>query len=223
MYVFYYANINTLIIYFFLIMTLYSADVLDVAQPVSTSAPKKEKKPATEKQLAALAKAQETRKRKREEKEQAEAETLRLALEEEKKKADLAEAAEEKKRVAKEKRAAKRKEKQVAVQEKTPSHSEESVSEAVDEAVKHLETPPKPATSTSNEPPAWFQQYVAGVKKEEAKISREKKPQKQIKKEAKQVAQTQWADGFTRDRVQNEVDLHMSRMYQMMFGNRRMK
>jgi putative alpha-1,2-mannosidase len=72
-------------------------------------------------------------------------------------------------------------------------------------------------------PPVWFKQYVAGVKKEEAKVSKEKKPQRQIQEEAHQVAEHQWKDGFTRDRVRNEVDNHMSRMYHMMFGGRRLK
>jgi hypothetical protein len=85
-------------------MTLYSADVLDLAKPVLDKKVKKGKKAAatgevetvpepevvetveeapkkkvpTEKQLAALAKAQETRKRKREEEELAKAEVIRL-------------------------------------------------------------------------------------------------------------------------------------------------
>jgi hypothetical protein len=69
-------------------------------------------------------------------------------------------------------------------------------------------------------PPAWFKQYVAGVKKEESKVSNDKKPQRQIQLEANEVAEHQWKDGFTRDRVRNEVDNHMSRMYQMMFGKK---
>ena len=93
-----------------------------------------------------------------------------------------------------------------------------TMEETIDREVKKMKK-----NSSDNEPPIWFKQYVAGVKKEEAKISREKKPKKQIQQEAREVAQTSWADGFTRDRVRNEVDGHMSRMYQMMFGGRRMK
>ena len=82
-------------------MTLYSADVLDLAKPVVDKKVKKgkkalvpevvvapepeavveeapKKKVPTEKQLAALAKAQETRKRKREEEELAKTELARL-------------------------------------------------------------------------------------------------------------------------------------------------
>lgn len=214
-------------------MTLYSADVLDLAKPISKKgkgkkieepepehfepAPVKEKKAPTEKQLAALAKAQETRKRKREEAEQAkvaaeEAVKAAAAAEEEKKKA-----AEAKKEAAREKRRAK---KEAKKQLPTPA---ESMDEEIDRAIEEIAPEPKKVKSDDNEPPSWFKQYVAGVKKEEAKISREKKPKKQIQQEAVEVAQKNWSDSFTRDRVRNEVDGHMSRMYQMMFAGRRMK
>ena len=216
-------------------MTLYSADVLDLAKPVpkkgkgkkEESVPdiqpepvKKEKKPASEKQLAALAKAQETRKRKREEAEEAKNAAAKLEQERIEKEKQEQLAKEEKKLAQKEKRRLKKLEKSAptpppTVASSTSSHNELTLDQAIDHEVKKIKS--------DNEPPAWFKQYVAGVKKEEAKISREKKPKKQIQKEAQEVAETQWADGFTRDRVRNEVDGHMSRMYQMMFGGRRMK
>lgn len=240
-------------------MTLYSADFLDVAKPVETikkkgkkvaqesletpvveenadiapMALKKEKKPATEKQLAALKKAQEARKVKREELEKSklaetEAAEKMKTLQEEKEKSLIA-----KKELLKEKRRLKREEKK---QGPTPeASSEESVdgmSHAVDEAVAQVaEVADKPKVTkrkrvqdqTEDTPPAWFKKYVAGVKKEEGVISKEKKPSKQIRIEADKTAEIQWADKFTRNRVQNEVDGHMSRMYQMMFGSRRMK
>lgn len=220
-------------------MTLYSADVLDLAKPVPKKgkgkkesqpepesepkqiepAPVKEKKTPSEKQLAALAKAQESRKRKREEAEAAKvaaenAEKARIAAEEEKKKA-----LEAKKEAAREKRRAKK---------QLPSPAE-SMDEEIDRAVEAI-APPKKKTKTvpkatvdESGPPAWFKQYVAGVKKEEAKISHEKKPKKQIQQESEDIAQKNWSDSFTRDRVRNEVDGHMSRMYQMMFAGRRLK
>jgi hypothetical protein len=226
-------------------MTLYSADVFDLAKPVlkkgkgkKTAAvepvpvleqsatetavavlekPVKEKKPPTEKQLAALAKAQESRKRKREEAEQAKLTALEVqkaaaAAEEEKKRLN-----ELKKLAAKEKRLAKKQQQQVP----TPA---QSLDEEIDVAVKELApAPKKQKVVDENEPPAWFKQYVAGVKKEEDKMSSEKKPKKQIQKEAVEVAQKNWNDEFTRHRVRNEVDGHMSRMYQMMFAGRKMK
>jgi hypothetical protein len=212
-------------------MTLYSADVFDLAKPVPkkgkgkktelaqpTPAPEqvsetavavlekpvKEKKPPTEKQLAALAKAQESRKRKREE-----AEQLKLAAEESKKAA--IEAEEEKKRIADLKKAAAREKRLAKKQTPTPA---ESMDDEIDVAVKDLiPTVKKQKITDDTEPPAWFKQYVAGVKKEEDKISTEKKPKKQIQKEAVEVAQKNWNDEFTRHRVRNEVDGHMSRMY----------
>jgi len=134
------------------------------------------------------------------------------AAEEEKKRV-----AELKKLAAKEKRLAKKQQQQVP----TPA---ESLDEEIDDAVKELvHVPKKQKVADDNEPPAWFKQYVAGVKKEEDKISTEKKPKKQIQKEAVEVAQKNWNDEFTRHRVRNEVDGHMSRMYQMMFAGRKMK
>jgi len=222
-------------------MTLYSADVFDLAKPVPKKgkgkAPvgevkepeipvekeKKEKKAPTEKQLAALAKAQETRKRKREEAESATVAAQKLEQERIDKETEVKQKKEQKKQEQKEKRRQKKIEKGPATPPPTEVSSsngseELSLEEAIDHEVKKMKT-----SSSNSDPPTWFKQYVAGVKKEEAKISREKKPKKQIQEEAREVAQTSWADGFTRDRVRNEVDGHMSRMYQMMFGGRRMK
>jgi len=208
-------------------MTLYSADVLDIAKPVAKKGKGKKniekekaievqepepevvevaptKKQPTEKQLAALAKAQESRKRKREEAEKVKQELL-----------DAEKQKEQKKQEVKEKRKAKKIQKLV-----TPPPS---LDEEIDRAVEELTVKPSEPKHNDNEPPSWFKQYVSGVKKEEAKISREKKPKKQIQQEAVEVAQKNWNDSFTRDRVRNEVDGHMSRMYQMMFAGRRMK
>lgn len=41
----------------------------------------------------------------------------------------------------------------------------------------------------------------------------EKVPAKKVKEEAKEAATKSWNHGLTRNRVQNEVDSHMSRMY----------
>lgn len=69
-------------------------------------------------------------------------------------------------------------------------------------------------------PPLWFEKYIQGVKKEEAMVKTEKVPAKQVKIEAQEVAQKSWDDGLTRDRVTNEVDNHMNRMYSMIFSRR---
>lgn len=70
----------------------------------------------------------------------------------------------------------------------------------------------------TDEPPAWFKKYVAGVKNEESQHQSARKPKKEIAKEADQMAAQQWGNGLVRDRVRNEVDQHMSRMYQMIFN-----
>lgn len=61
--------------------------------------------------------------------------------------------------------------------------------------------------------PLWFAKYVEGVKKEQAAMKSEKVPAKKVKEEAKEAAAKSWNHGLTRNRVQNEVDSHMSRMY----------
>lgn len=232
---------------------LYSANVMDVAKPIEkkgakkkskkqeevTPEPvvevkeeevKKEKKPLTEKQLAAL----ENRKRKREEakaeKEAAKkAEEEAIAAKEAEIKAKEEEilqkkaAMKEKRRLAKEQRFKELTEK--AQQEVSPpasGASSDGLSEALDTEIKKIARKPKKARDES-EPPAWFQKYVAGVKQEEAKQGQQRIPKRQVEEQARTVAQEQWRDGLTRDRVQNEVDSHMSRMYGMIFNNRRFK
>jgi hypothetical protein len=103
----------------------------------------------------------------------------------------------------------------------TPPDTSADGNESVEDIIASvLNEPKKKHRVEESTPPAWFKQYVAGVKKEESKVSNDKKPQRQIQLEANEVAENQWKDGFTRDRVRNEVDNHMSRMYQMMFGKK---
>jgi hypothetical protein len=67
-------------------------------------------------------------------------------------------------------------------------------------------------------PPQWFAKYVEGVKKEQATLKPEKVAPKQIKQEAQETASKSWNNGLTRNRVENEVNGHMSRMYSMIFS-----
>lgn len=62
-------------------------------------------------------------------------------------------------------------------------------------------------------PPQWFAKYVEGVRQEQATLKPEKVGKKKIKAEAKEAASKSWNNGLTRNRVQNEVDSHLSRMY----------
>lgn len=97
---------------------------------------------------------------------------------------------------------------------KTRKRKQVTIEEQVDQAVAEL-----PADNSKDiEPPQWFKKYVAGVKNEESQHRSPKKAKRVIAKEANQVATEQWGNGFVRDRVRNEVDQHMSRMYQMIFN-----
>lgn len=227
-------------------MTLYSADVMDIAKPVEkkqrkkkepltppnseveshTQNEKKEKKPMTEQQKAALEKAKAARLAKKLEREAAkkqeqEAQEAQSKAAQEQEAAALAkkEAAKEKRRQARLKRKADQaldKEIDTAVKEvaseRPTSTSEVEVPQAPPAKVKKARKARNPA-----EPPTWFSKYIEGVKREQSS-SGEKKPVKQIQQEAQQEAKAKWDNGMVRDRLQNEVDGHMNRMYSMIFG-----
>lgn len=205
-------------------MTLYSANVLELATPVPKKGKKgakaiepapamepttseapaaKPKRVASEKQLAALAKGQETRKRKREEALAAKVAEEELIKSKEQeiasKEAELQKKVEERK----EKRKAKALEKK---QTETPAPTEPSVAGTDDSLVKEIEADlaPKPkrkrAVKSDEVPPKWFSQYVSGVKGEEARIADVKKPRKVVAQEARETAASSWNDGLTRNR-----------------------
>jgi hypothetical protein len=170
----------------------------------------------------------EARKRKREE---AEAEKIAEQEAINQKKNEVAEKEKEiaeKKAAQAEKRRLKREAKKGEIQEATPSNTSAEVDQAIEEVMeekpkaKKVKKTKTVAVNTSNEPPAWFQKYVEGVNKEQNLLNREKKPAKQVKIESQEVAAKSWNDGLTRDRVQQEVDGHMGRMYNMMFGARKL-
>ncbi len=226
-------------------MTLYAADVMDIAKPVekkqrkkkepltpppsetehpTQSAPKKEKKPMTEAQKAALEKAKEARLKKKQEKEEAakvaaaaKAAEEAIASKQEQEALAKKEAAKEKRRLARQKRKADQmlaNEIDTAVKEvskRAESTSEVSVPQAPPAKVKKPRKVRNP-----DEPPTWFSKYIEGVKREQS--VGEKKPVKQIQQEAQEVAKAKWDNGMVRDRLQNEVDSHMNRMYSMIFG-----
>lgn len=68
--------------------------------------------------------------------------------------------------------------------------------------------------------PQWFNKYVESVQKERQQLSETKVPAKQLKIESQEVAKKRWEDGLTRDRVHDEMNNHMSRMYKMIFSGR---
>lgn len=227
-------------------VSLYSADISDIAVPVKKEkkirskknvpqtpppsenndtpdgssneqvpVPSKPKKQATEKQLAALAKAQETRKRKREEKLAEEAKQLQDQKDQEAKVVKEEEEKQAKKEAAKEKRRLLREAKKA-----TPSLAgTETTTDIIEKAVEEVT---KTKRRKIDSPPSWFKNYVNSVKMEEATQEPVPRPKKEIKKEAHAQAESKWQDGFVRDNVQNETDRHMAKMYSMIFGTRQM-
>ena len=228
-------------------MTLYKADFLALhGEAVKSTKPKKGKKedsvetveeeerpttggkqlpvkpPKTEKQLAALERARENRKRKRMEAEEAELKTVEDAKKAvEAKEQEIA----QKKAEQKEKRRLKKEAREK--QEATPST--DGISEAVEEMVSEkpkkdvkIRQPKKAkvVNESIDDPPAWFKKYIEGHEIEKNMLSKEKRPVQVIKKESKQVASDAWADDMTRDRVNQERDNHMSRMYASIFGSK---
>lgn len=79
---------------------------------------------------------------------------------------------------------------------------------------------PKQKRKRSDGPPQWFTKYIEGVEKERAALKEQKVPAKEIKQAAQETASKSWENGLTRDRVQNEIDSHMNRMYSMIFNKR---
>jgi hypothetical protein len=103
---------------------------------------------------------------------------------------------------------------------KTRKRKQPTLDQQVDDAIAAVSTANAvaPTPVVEEEPPAWFRKYVTGVKNEESQLRSPKKPKRQVAKEANQMANEQWGKGLVRDRVRNEVDQHMSRMYQMIFN-----
>jgi hypothetical protein len=72
------------------------------------------------------------------------------------------------------------------------------------------------------EPPKWFLKFHENIEREKSTTKRDRKPIKHIKEESKQVAQDSWQKPQVRERVNNEVNNHLSSMYQMIFAGRKM-
>jgi hypothetical protein len=109
---------------------------------------------------------------------------------------------------------------QVKVEEAPKPKKQKKVKVAEEPVEAPVEKKRKREVKKSNDPPEWFKKYVEGVQKEKAATGGDvsKKQETIIKNEALKVAQKSWDSGFTRDRVQNEVDSHMNRMYSMIFS-----
>lgn len=198
-------------------MTLYAADVMDVAKPVKklkvvppkpeetpTDPKKRQRKKASPVEPEPLPPTPPpTPKRKRKVKETVAPEPVTPAE------------PPKKKRVMSEKQ-------KEALAEARKRKKEKVLDTEIDKAVEEVTAEPakpvkerKPRKKYNPEdPPKWFQKYLEGVKREQD----QKKPVKQIQQEAEVEAKTRWENGMVRDRVRNEVDSHMNRMYSMIFN-----
>lgn len=199
--------------------SLYATKIADLGKPVSENTEKKEKKPRSEKQIAAFEKAREARKKTLEAKKSfekpvepasppktvSEPETTEV-LEDIKVEVQAESSSEEPSKPKKER--------------KTKKRAASETFEVAEKAVK-IETKDE-ATQSEEEAPSWFKSYVIGVKEEQAKAANDKRPKKQVRIEAQAVAQKQWQQPQTRERVQNTVNNHMQKMYSMVFPNRRL-
>lgn len=207
-------------------MTLYSADIMDLAQPVEKKQrKKKEAVPPVE-----IPTPPETPQPK----------PKRVMTEKQK---EALKAGQEKRRLMKQQLAEKTMEPPVPVDPVPPPPEpvatvakpkkqrkrKETITEQIDIAVAELTAPvePKPkkqkTVKNPEDPPVWFRKYMEGVKQEQAASKNVKTPKKQIQEEAHAEARTKWGDGLVRDRLKNEVDGHMNRMYGMIFGSRGMR
>ena len=76
--------------------------------------------------------------------------------------------------------------------------------------------------NTAEEPPTWFKAYLHDEAKrrnaDKPKNERSKAPA--VKHEAEVKAHEKWSDGLVRDRVNNEVNSHMGRLYSQIYGRR---
>lgn len=222
-------------------MTLYAADIMDLAKPVKGKGKKKaepitppaseadvpmvkEKKPRTEKQIAALEKAKAARAAKKAEKE---AEKAKAAEEAARAPAPLKEPKQRKPRKPKAPVEAPQLEPIQAssvepIKEKKPrKRKEPTVEEQVDKAVEQV-IKPKRVRKVKNpdEPPAWVPKFLEQYVQQRAAASDEKLSKKQIKEEAEHLAQEKWKDGMIRDKVRAEQDNHTNRLFSQMFGRR---
>jgi hypothetical protein len=83
------------------------------------------------------------------------------------------------------------------------------------------QTRPSEENSKSQEevPPEWFKKFIETTKQEEAIVSaktkKERKPRKQIRREASDFANQQWQDPHVRDRVNAQAEQHMRKMHHL--------
>lgn len=206
---------------------IYASNVEDVGTPIPAT---NEKKPRTEKQLAALEKAKLRRKAKATDKEKL-LQPAAVAEEAAKPEPSINTKA---KKSRKRKQDVKETESNISeggetlVEEKetNPKTKKEKVEKIQNEIIEDIKKEPKQIKkrtpkNNKDDTPEWFKSYIMGVKEEQARMSVKKIPKKQVKFEADQEASEKWSEPVTRERVNRTVDNHMQSMYAMVFPNRK--
>jgi hypothetical protein len=206
---------------------IYAAKVEDVGQPITVTVAKK---PRTEKQIAGDEKAKRTREAKAASKTPP-ANIPETSEETPKSPISLDEKVEKPPR--------KRAKKSVDAQPKATENIEALIDEALSEQApikkekkaKSMTPPPsldgenkvekKVTFKDDSQPPTWFKSYIQGIREEEALLSANKISKKATKALANDEANAKWQEPVTRERVNRSVDLHMQKMYSMVFPNRK--
>jgi hypothetical protein len=107
-----------------------------------------------------------------------------------------------------------------------PSPEKKEVPKPKKTRQKSKPLPPAPAViidgKAADEPPSWFKNYLLteAKRRNEEKEKKERVPVSEVKKVVSETAQKKWNDGLTRDRVTNEVNTHMNRLYQQIHGRK---
>ena len=225
---------------------IYASNVEDVGTPIPIT---NEKKPRTEKQLAALEKAKLRRKAKAAEQEKLlqpaavaeeapkpEPSINPKAKKSRKRKQDIKETesniseggetlVEEKETKPKTKKAKVEKVENEKFKREQfyllPREEQEALIQKNEDIKKEAKQSKKRIPKNNDDTPAWFKSYIMGVKEEQARMSVKKIPKKQVKFEADQEASEKWGEPVTRERVNRTVDNHMQSMYAMVFPNRK--
>ena len=118
------------------------------------------------------------------------------------------------------------------VSETVPSPEPEPVAEPVEvkkpkrkprvpKNVTPAAPPPSPEPNDGdNEPPKWFMNYVSGMKTFQNDVAEKKKPKRVLKTESDDYAKQQWKKPDLRQKVTDNVDSHLTKMYRQIFSNR---
>lgn len=91
----------------------------------------------------------------------------------------------------------------------------------VPKAVTPAAPPPTPESDVADhEPPKWFMNYVSNMKSFQNDVAEKKKPKRVLKNESDDYAKQQWKKPDLRQRVTDNVDSHLTKLYRQIFSNR---